>query len=235
MAYVPQQIRGRGRMGGACRPRPVLFPLHTTNVPNSKSRGPAGHALGEVTLLRLPVLPREASVDSAPPTPAPVGLMFQSGLSPSVHLVGQGLLGHAGSCGPSRPAQDLAGSGEVWGGREVSHPLGHFPLSSCLSPASPAQVPPAEEPGKGEVWGFTGKGGLLLMGPGEALRGTRVDSPRRRFLLARAQEGGCLELSALWPEKTGVPGIRSLAGRSEHVVRRPTQWCCGASSPPGVR
>lgn len=83
-----------------------------------------------------------------------------------------------------------------------------------------------------------GRGPPLLVGPGEALRGPRVDGPHGRFLLARAQEGGRLELSVAGKDscsrnmQLGRSEARTVGSRPRGVsVLRPPPTPGGAWTP----
>lgn len=181
MAYVPQQIRGRGRMGCACRPRPVLFPLHTASTPNSKSRGPAGHTLGEVTLLGLLVLPSEASVDSAPPTPRPRGAdvpdWFES-LCPS---------GRSGAAGSRRflwPQPPSTGPGREWGGmggQGGESPLGTLPAEFLSLTSFPSAGPTCRGAWEGRGVGLYREGGPASHGARRGPEGDQGGQPPQAF------------------------------------------------------
>lgn len=116
-------------------------------------------------------------------------------------------------------------------------PLGTLP---CSVPKSPGQVPPAEEPGPEPQ---EGSGARLdrETGPGFAWGRGGLTGARAKALAAlrvrqlgissgpRHRKAGGLELSALWPERTRVPGTCSLAGWSRHVGQLPRRRCCEAA------
>lgn len=149
-------------------------------------------------------------------------------LVPSAPWEVPGLLGPAGSCGLCHPAAQGRGEGgeSLLGPLPCSVPislwlpLGRFHLQGSLMRA----------PRKGEVPGFLGKGAPASQGARGGLRGSQADSPSHPVLRSRQpgvsvwprhRKAGGLELSALWPEKIRVPGISSLAGRSEQAERFP--------------
>lgn len=82
------------------------------------------------------------------------------------------------------------------GGRGGESPCGTPPAEFLsLASRSHLQGSLAGSPVRKRCRALQGRGPPFLMGPGEALRGPGVDGPHGRFLLARAQEGGRLELS----------------------------------------
>lgn len=82
------------------------------------------------------------------------------------------------------------------GGRGGESPCGTPPAEFLsLASRSHLQGSLAGSPVRKRYRALQGRGPPFLMGPGEALRGPGVDGPHGRFLLARAQEGGRLELS----------------------------------------
>lgn len=118
----------------------------------------------------------------------------------------------------------------------MSHPLGHFPAQfPSLLGRSHLQRSLAQSPRKGEVPGLTETGPGFAWGRG-GLTGTRAKAlaalRMRQLGISsgpRHRKAGGLELFALWPERTRVPGTCSLAGWSRHVGQFPRRLCCEAA------